>query len=135
VTGLPQRNGEQRLLILAPVGRDAALIESSLHPEGIDCTPCRTIAELAQEFDRGAATLLLAEEAIGDQHGALVSMIAHQPPWSDIPVLLLTRPGADSPEAIRAITTLGNVTLLERPVRVSALRSAVLSALKARNSQ
>jgi signal transduction histidine kinase len=50
-------------------------------------------------------------------------------------VLVLTRRGADSTLASRAVSTLGNVTLLERPVRVAALASAVRSALRARERQ
>src|SRR4029450_6307862 len=46
-----------------------------------------------------------------------------------------TRPGADSAAAGQAIGTLGNVTLLERPVRVAALARAVRSALRARGRQ
>ena len=62
-------------------------------------------------------------------------MLAGQPPWSDLPVLLLTRAGADSQIAAQTLRTLGNVTLLERPVRVAALVSAVRSAFRARARQ
>ena len=49
---------------------------------------------------------------------------------------MLTRQGADSPRAPRRrCETLGNVTLLERPVRVAALVSAVRTALRARQRQ
>ena len=61
--------------------------------------------------------------------------MARQPPWSDLPVLVLTYQGADSPEVSDALAMLGNVTLLERPVRVTALESAVRSALRARERQ
>jgi signal transduction histidine kinase/CheY-like chemotaxis protein len=65
----------------------------------------------------------------------LAAFIANQPPWSDLPVLLLTGQGADSITVARALQSLGNVTLLERPVRVSALVSAVRSAIRARMRQ
>ncbi len=58
-----------------------------------------------------------------------------QPPWSDLPVLILTRPGADSAETEEAVRTLGNVTLLERPVRLATLVSAVRTAIRARDRQ
>jgi signal transduction histidine kinase len=50
-------------------------------------------------------------------------------------VLLLTRAGADSRVVGDAVAMLGNVTLLERPMRVSALLSALRSALRARLHQ
>jgi CheY-like chemotaxis protein len=47
----------------------------------------------------------------------------------------MTHQGADSPVTVQALQSLGNVTLLERPTRVSALVSAVRSALRARHRQ
>jgi signal transduction histidine kinase/ActR/RegA family two-component response regulator len=48
---------------------------------------------------------------------------------------VLARPGAGSAAVIRAVDVLGNVTVLERPLRVAALVSAVQSALRARRRQ
>ena len=79
----------------------------------------------------GAGAVLLAEEAIPDatrQH--LATLIAGQPPWSDLPVLVMTRKGADSRVVAEAIGSLGNVTLLERPTRVSMLLGAVRTAVQ-----
>ena len=125
---------ERRLLVLAPVGKDATLVESMLRKEAVACIACPNIECLASELERGAAAVLVAEEAL-PRDARLAELIRQQPPWSDLPVLVLTRPGADSPVVARALRTLGNVTLLERPVRVTALASAVHSALRARERQ
>src|SRR5262249_46712251 len=61
--------------------------------------------------------------------------LEHQPAWSDVPLLILTRLGADSDTALRALAGRWNVTLLERPVRVPALLSAVRTAMRARHRQ
>lgn len=126
---------ERRLLILAPIGRDAQLIEAMLKRDSVECTACIDHVQLAAEMKRGAAAILVAEEAFIEFDDRFTSLISRQPPWSDIPVLILTRSGADSPAVTRALETLGNVTLLERPVRVGALSSAVRSALRARERQ
>ena len=65
----------------------------------------------------------------------LAAWLSRQPPWSDLPILILTRPGADSPESAEAWRTLGNVTLLERPTRVTTLLSAAQTAIRARARQ
>ena len=52
-----------------------------------------------------------------------------------MPRIGLSRPGADSPEVTEAWRTLGNVTLLERPTRVSTLLSAAQTAVRARTRQ
>src|SRR5262249_22231883 len=58
-----------------------------------------------------------------------------QPPWSDLPILLLTRQAADSPEGTQSLDILGNVTLLELPTPVKVLVSAARVALRARERQ
>ena len=127
---------ERRLLILAPVGRDAQLIVALLKEHAVECHTCRDMSEVLREYEAGAAAVLIAEEALMPERAAtLANLLARQPPWSDLPVLVLTGVGSDSAIAGRALATLGNVTLLERPVRVAALGSAVRSALRARHRQ
>jgi signal transduction histidine kinase len=130
----PDEGLERRLLILAPVGKDAALVEAMLRKEGIACVACPDLECMSRELERGAGVILIAEEAL-PHDGRLADIVARQPPWSDLPVLLLTAPRADSAAVARAMSTLGNVTLLERPVRVAALTSAARSALRARERQ
>ena len=127
---------ELRLLILAPTGRDAALSEGILREVAIDCRICRDLNSLCDELIQGAGAVLLAEEAIPDAtRQRLAELIAQQPPWSDLPVLIMTRQGANSGVVAGAVGSLGNVTLLERPTRVATLVSAVRTALRARNRQ
>jgi signal transduction histidine kinase len=126
---------ERRVLILAPLGKDAALMESMLVKESVACIACDDLDCVGRELGRGAAAILVTEEALAQRDGQLVDLISRQPPWSDLPILVLTRRGADSSAVAHAVSTLGNVTLLERPVRVAALTSAVRSALRARDRQ
>ena len=130
----PGERLERRLLVLAPVGKDASLVEAMLRKDAVACFACHDLVRLSQELERGAGAILVAEEALAHD-GRLAELIQRQPPWSDLPVLILTRPGADSAAVGQALRTLGNVTLLERPVRVTALASAVHSALRARERQ
>ncbi len=84
----------------------------------------------------GAAALIIAEERLNlEAAKCLAARLSEQGAWSDLPVLLVTRQGADSPISRAAVRTLGNVTLLERPLRMTALLSAVRSAIRARQRQ
>jgi signal transduction histidine kinase/CheY-like chemotaxis protein len=132
---LPAERRQRRVLILAPIGKDASLIESMLRSEEVDCAICPDLDTLLRELMRGAAATVIAEEALIDGDTRLQALLARQSAWSDLPIVLLTRPGADSAFVERATATLGNVTLLERPVRVVALSSAIRSALRARARQ
>jgi signal transduction histidine kinase len=127
---------EGRVLVLAPTGRDGANSEAVLGRAGIACAVCRTVDDLCREVGAGAGAVLLTEEALDlDRAGRLADTLRRQPPWSDLPVVALSRGGPDSPAALRAMETLGNVILLERPVRVSTLQTAVRTALRARARQ
>jgi signal transduction histidine kinase/CheY-like chemotaxis protein len=129
-------NPEQRVLLLAPTLKDAALSRDVLDRAGIATFTCLDLECLCAEIEHGAAAVLLPEEAITPGGGLRVAqLLAKQPTWSDLPLLVLARPGADSTSVAHAMDMLGNVTVLERPMRVSALVSAVRSALRARRHQ
>jgi len=126
-----------RLLLVLSTRRDLEITRSLLGTHGIAVEPCITTAELQAELQRGAGAVLVAEEMLG--HGGVLPVLAHaveeQPRWSDLPVLVLTKGGADSLEVGDAIALLGNFILLERPMRVGALLSSVHAALRARHRQ
>ncbi|WP_435010352.1 ATP-binding protein [Tundrisphaera lichenicola] len=103
---------------------------------GIDCEVYFKLDDFRRVIEVGCGGLLLTEEAIRDEnYHRLIETLNEQPTWSDLPVIMLTRGGADSPQAARALATLGNVIVLEQPVRVSTLISAVNMALRARRRQ
>ena len=127
---------DERVVVLAPTVMDAALSRSILTEAGMACHLCTDLCDLCRTFDAGAGAILLTEEVLGegDSH-RLVQTVQGQPDWSEMPVLLLSTNGADSPEAVKAMELLGNVTVLERPVRVTTLVSALRTALNARRRQ
>jgi PAS domain S-box-containing protein len=136
VTDSALHDAERRILILAPTIKDGALTSDIFSQAGIFSCVCRSAAELIRECPRGAGAILVSEEAINDEGIAgLIDCLRAQPQWSDLPVLLLTQHGADSPAAVAALEALGNVTLLERPTRINALVSAARTALRARERQ
>jgi PAS domain S-box-containing protein len=124
------------VLLLAPTVKDAELAKGVLERAGVDAFCCSTLIELRNELDRGAGVVVLPEEAIvDDERFVLQRWLVRQPTWSDLPVLVLARQGADSAVVAQAMDQLGNVTVLERPLRVAALVSSVRTALRARSRQ
>lgn len=135
MTGAEVTN-ETRVLLLAPTGKDALLSQRILGEAGIASAICPDLATLVQRAQAGAGVVLLTEEALSASDlTPLTAVLESQPPWSDLPVIVLMRGGASSPIADRLLDTLGNVVLLERPVRISTLLSAVRTALRARGRQ
>ena len=129
---------ESRVLILAPHGRDAQVVESVLHANGFECHVCTDAEHLLAELAQGAGTVVLTEEVLGGGlAGALTEHLSRQPPWSDFPfVVMATRQARRrSTHAAASLRDLGNVVLLERPVNPETLVSAARSALRGRTRQ
>lgn len=134
-----QGEQDRRILILAPTGRDSQLTAQVFNDYSLLTEVCEGPEELCQQLEAGAGVLFLTGEALtpGTMQ-CLIEALEQQPTWSDIPILVLTSGGGQSPENVEALATLGkggNVTLIERPVRVMTLVSAVKSALRARMRQ
>ena len=82
---------------------------------------------------------LIAEEALQTaDYPDLVRWIEAQPPWSDLPIVLIAHRGGGmerNPAARRMALALGNVTFLERPFHPTTLVSVVETALRGRRRQ
>jgi signal transduction histidine kinase len=130
---------ELRVLISAPTGRDASLIVNLLRSAGLAAESCSGYDEVEQEMTCGAGAVILAEESLREQDvERLRSFLMRQPSWSDFPLILLTKGGKVSPATVcrnEAYVLLGNVLLLERPVRPETLISTVQGTLRSRKRQ
>jgi hypothetical protein len=108
----------ERILILAPHGRDAEVATKLLQEAGWATLVCSDLKRLSEEVNNGAGCAVLVEDIVAsDNIAVLTTSISNQPPWSDFPVVVLTS-RADMPErnvvAIRLQEALGNVTFLEK---------------------
>jgi signal transduction histidine kinase/CheY-like chemotaxis protein len=100
---------------------------------------CKDVDVLLQELESGADAALIAEEALTPLAVQwLTGLLRAQPAWSDLPLVILTgvgEPSSGSLSILRTLEPLANVTLLERPVRMLTLRSAIRTALRGRRRQ
>jgi signal transduction histidine kinase/ActR/RegA family two-component response regulator len=128
-----------RILILAPIGRDAVASAELLRRAGMQAEVCKDLDELAARIDAAALAVLLAEEALFGRDFSVVSeRVGTQPPWSDLPFVVLTSqlPSTNvSAWRHRLVESLRNVSLLERPVQAITLRTAMQAAVRARARQ
>ena len=134
--GMPAR--ALQIVVLAPRGRDAEVAKSLLERHELAASSVRSLAELVEMPIDDIGILLVAEEALAsDDFGRLVEILGAQPPWSDLPSIVLTNgsKGARSTDEVDRIDALNNVVLLSRPLHTEDLLRAVKSALKARRRQ
>ncbi|HEV2530591.1 response regulator [Phenylobacterium sp.] len=129
----------ERVLVLAPLGRDAAIARTILEEAGHGVVPCPDLASLCAELEGGAGVALIVEEALaGADYALLARWIAAQPPWSDLPIVLLAQRGGGlerNPAARRLSLALGNIIFLERPFHPTTLVSVIETALRGRRRQ
>jgi signal transduction histidine kinase/CheY-like chemotaxis protein len=131
--------GGETLLVLAPTGRDAELAVDVLGRAGLEARACRGVDALCAGIAGGAAGVLVAEEALtATALARMAAVIRAQPPWSDLPVVVFSsRPAAidGGAPAAEPLGALGNVTLVDRPLRRRTLVSVAQAALRARRRQ
>jgi signal transduction histidine kinase len=128
-----------RTIIVAPTGKDGRLIAGLLERQSMACQIADSVALGCEQILEGAGAAIISEEAfVGGSIRPLLQILRHQPPWSDFPVILLTVSGRVTLESERLRELrrpLGNLFLLERPIRPETLLSTLEIALRGRQRQ
>ncbi|MBV8457601.1 MAG: response regulator, partial [Acetobacteraceae bacterium] len=126
-------------MILAPRGRDAAVAAALLQEIGVPAITCTDLDEFQRCINDDAAFALLTEEAVAFADlKPLAALLSAQPPWSDLPFVIMTlRDGGPerNARATRQSELLGNVTFLERPFHPATFLSIARTALRSRQRQ
>ena len=131
-------NPEERILVLAPIGQDAAAMARLLDAHGLAATVCESAAEACHHLARGAGGLLVTEEALELPRASdLFHALNAQPPWAELPLIVLTRGGESRLARLLnlAAEAAGSLTLLERPIGEATLLRSVEVALRSRRRQ
>jgi len=126
-----------RVLIVAPVGRDAPAIVELLESQGHFTRVCSGLRDAGVQVEEGAGALLLTEESLErEQIAALLPRLDRQPAWSELPVIILATAGERSAERLERIAAAaGGITLLERPLGAGTLLRSIEVALRSRRRQ
>src|SRR5947208_7847739 len=132
-----RRKGEC-VFIIPPVGQDAETMAALLDAEDFETQICRRLDEYSGRITDGAGALLLTEEALESAQGSLLlDLLKAQPPWSELPLIILTSGGESRRAGLLnvAARAAGSVTLLERPISTLTLLRSVQVALRSRRRQ
>jgi signal transduction histidine kinase len=107
-----------------------------LREVGVTSWLCTTAAELCAEVEKGAGALIIGEDLLSSHAVAcLRDALGHQPSWSELPIIVLLHHGPDSSRVQYTLLLPGDVTPIERPVRVNTLVAHVQAALRSRRRQ
>jgi light-regulated signal transduction histidine kinase (bacteriophytochrome) len=127
----------RRVLVHAPFGRDAALISGVLRQAGIETEVCLTVEQVCAQIVEGVGALLVADETLSPPNiKRIQTVLKAEPPWSNLPVLVMTRRSDDIRHSRRRLVdAFGNVNLLERPLWTETIATNCRMALRAREHQ
>ena len=130
------KNVDMRVLLLAPTTRDGEITCRLLGKAGMTCFSVKNLHRLSEELRAGAGAVLLTDEAFTAAGlEELRAALDDQPPWSEIPVVIMMPGAMDSPAAQRMVTSMRNATVLERPALMRSLVSAMQGAIRERVRQ
>ena len=135
----PQGNDGMVVAVLAPFGLDSDVARRVLGEWGFQVEACADIGAVVRSVHNGVAVIVMTEEALTP--GAceqLLEALRGQPAWSDIPLIVLTDEGElarSFSASLHALSSQANLTLMNRPVRLAGLVTALRSALRARQRQ
>jgi signal transduction histidine kinase/ActR/RegA family two-component response regulator len=129
-------NRERRVLVLPPTRRDGDVTCAMLRNVGLDCDVVGNARMLASRLSTSIGAVVLTDAVVGDPDlSSVMDALDHQPQWSDVPVILLSRPVQQSHNDKRRFGKLTNLTVLDRPTSARALVSAVEAAIRGRARQ
>jgi signal transduction histidine kinase len=135
---MKKNDPNERILIMAPLGRDALAMADVLTDYGFGAHVCSSPAECCAQISHGVGALLITDEVL-ELEGALdlLNALKAQPPWSELPLIILT---TNSELRLARLLELaadaaGSLTLLERPIGTTTLLRSVEVALSSRRRQ
>lgn len=119
-----------------PTGRDALLVCDALKKLDIAAHTCSSLEEFKLNMGIGCGAVLIAEEALQNStQEYLAEMSGCEPVWSDIPIVLFAGGSKNAEHLLATVGSRLNATIVERPIRITMLVSAVRGALRARERQ
>jgi signal transduction histidine kinase/CheY-like chemotaxis protein len=126
-----------QVAVVTPNEADATLAAGFLDGPGVRTIACPDVAHLCRILGPDIGCVMLTEEALLDADvTALQAAIDAQPPWSDLPIVLVgSHDSAIQAMVDRTFPLQGNMTLLQRPLHPVTLVSAVNMALRSRQRQ
>src|SRR2546423_10402847 len=135
-----EKSGETAGTVVVEVPGGKGLISTLTKKHGFRVQACKNLADVIKRFDPSTDAIILAQAALVKPKAQLLAKaLATQPPWSNVPVILLAKTGSEGKKASqRALEIPGDanvVAILPSPLRIVALVTALRAAARTRRHQ
>lgn len=115
---------------------DLPELRGAFETESAEAIVCTDVPELCGRISDQTEAAVVAAELLSEIAAPLLAeRLEAQPDWSDLPIIVAVRGGADAPAAINAVKDLGNVIVIDHPLTESSLRNALKIAFRSRERQ
>src|SRR4051812_17883910 len=82
---LMNRPIDERVLVLAPIGRDGELTTAALSKAGMSAAHCPSVEDLCRCVEEGAGVVIVGEEALTEfAVDCVAQVLSKQAHWSDL---------------------------------------------------
>lgn len=127
---------QERILVLNGSDHQTPAALPSLQAAGFAIHQCQHIQQLLDEAN-DAGALLISQHQLHAHIEALTHFLQSQPPWSNLPIILLTSPAAESsiPAQLSQSKAAALLFTVPGPVQPDMLLAVTRSALTARRRQ
>src|SRR5687767_5468730 len=128
---------DEPVIVIAPLGQDARAIADLLTANRFEVIISQNPKHAAEQIAHAGALVMTEEVLEFTETETLLAALQCQPPWSELPVIILTSGGASRLARLLDLTAqaAGSVTLLERPIRTDTLLTTINVALRSRGRQ
>ncbi|HYG24393.1 MAG TPA: ATP-binding protein [Verrucomicrobiae bacterium] len=134
-----RNNSDHSVIIVAPIGQDAGAMAQVLSESGVQAQVGTALTDCFASDVVSVGALLMTQEALqSPELPRMLEWLQAQPPWSELPVIVLISGGGESRWAklLNLIAAAaGSLTLLERPIASMTLLHSIQVALRSRRRQ
>ncbi len=125
------------VFLVTPNDTDAEVGMEFLREAGVDARTCTALTDLSLfPIDALGCVVLVEEVMVRPEIDEFLAVLASQPPWSDLPLVLVASEGVALAALVeRVFPQSGNVAVLQRPLSPVSLISAVQVGLRSRQRQ
>ncbi len=131
----------ENVVVLAAEIHEGELLCRVARQAGFQCAVCRSIHDFCDAVcaDNTGVGVLTQEVLTQPNTDMLIRALRRQPAWSELPLIVIGRggtlPAAAIPKVLSDLRSLRAAVVLERPLRILTLASALQMALRERRRQ
>jgi len=126
----------QRVVAWSPTLQDSRLCDQILRQNGIAVVCCSALKAFSDHISEGAGIALVAQEHLSEDVVAEIRRIqTRQPKWSELPIVVLLKPGDVGSATLQRVLSMEHVTLVTRPLKIAVFVNTVKAKLRDRMRQ